>query len=143
MTSWPSALLRPIAALGLLIALAPSARADEPQPAASRLFTASDIPHLAEGTHVPLDGRYTLKVWAPARQSWSLKADGQTLTLSGKVEGDDASPRWQVVGDAELKAAEPVKIIVPWPKPRPALPKAKAKAAPLRPRPRRCRPCSS
>ena len=100
--------------VGLLFVFsAASSRAEEPAPAVSRLFSVSELPRLAsEGFELPRAGKYTLKVWAPARQNWALNADGKTLTLTPKVEGDDSTPRWQTVGAAELPEGENVKIVI-------------------------------
>jgi hypothetical protein len=110
-----AALARPLLCLGLL-ALAPASSVQAQGPYTSRFFSASEFPRLAEqGVELPSEGRYTVKVWAPARQSWSLTADGTTLTLQHKVEGDDASPRWQTVGTADLPGGKPVKVVVAAP----------------------------
>jgi hypothetical protein len=79
----------------------------------SRLHTSSDLPRLAErGVRLPQAGRYTLKVWAPAHELWSLAAKDQTLTLSLKNEGDDSRPSWRAVGTVQVSADAPAKIIV-------------------------------
>lgn len=101
-----------LATLGLLAAVpGSSARAEEQRPA-TRFFTASDFGHLARGFKIPRAGRYTVRVWSPARQHWSLTAEGQTVVLSARTEGADSSPRWQTVGDAALQADAEVKITV-------------------------------
>src|SRR5262249_19815662 len=64
------------------------------------------------GVELPADGRYTVKVWAPARQTWSLKAQGQTLTLTSRAEGQDLTPRWQTLGTVDLRDDAPVKVVV-------------------------------
>ncbi len=91
-----------------------SARAEEQSPA-TRLFTASDFGHLSRGITVPQSGRYTVRVWTPGRQLWSLTANGQAVVLSARTEGADSSPRWQTVGEAALQADAPVKITVASP----------------------------
>jgi hypothetical protein len=93
--------------LGLLI---PAARADDPP--AARLLTASDLVGPSPRVRLPRSGEYTVKVWAPSRQSWSLAADGQALTLSVKVEGDDSAPSWRTAGKATLSADSPVTVAV-------------------------------
>jgi dienelactone hydrolase len=85
-------------------------------PPVTRLFVASDLPRLQEGMTLPRAGEYTLKVWAPARQVWSVAAEGNSLALSSRLEGDDNRPTWQTVGKASLKSEDPLKITVPEPK---------------------------
>jgi dienelactone hydrolase len=103
------------AAVGPLI----HARADEPAPAPAspvsqpfaRAFNASDLPQLAaQGIKIPRDGVYTVKVWAPARQVWTLTTDGAVWTLAARTEGTDPTPRWQVAGAAVIRAGDRVKI---------------------------------
>jgi hypothetical protein len=93
--------------------------ADDPKalPPVVRLFTASDFPRLARGVELPRGGGYTVKVWAPARQRWSLSGHGSilTLTLTPSAGDDGASPRWQTLGDANLKDDTPVKVVVAGP----------------------------
>ncbi len=96
----------------LAIAWLPDARAQEPPPREARIFTASELPRLKDqGVRLP-KGRYTVKVWCPARQEWSLAADGSTLTLQSSVEGSDPKPRWQTVGSAELSDARPTRVVI-------------------------------
>jgi dienelactone hydrolase len=79
----------------------------------SRLFTASDLPRLAErGLELPRDGEYVLQVWAPERQRWSLEAGTDVWTLSSRVEGINPRPRWQVVGRSRLAANQPLRLVV-------------------------------
>jgi len=102
--------------LALAAAFATTGRAEEPPKPEARLFTASEFPRLAEqGAELAGGRRYTLKVWAPAKQTWSLSADGSTLTLRSETKGDDATPRWQAVGSADLPTGERVKIRVAGP----------------------------
>ena len=106
----------------LAIAWLPEARAQEPSPREARVFTASDLPRLKEqGIRLP-KGRYTVKVWCPTRQEWSLTADGSTLTLQSHVDGGDPKPHWQMVGSAELSGDRAVRVVVETDEP-----KAKAK----------------
>jgi dienelactone hydrolase len=100
-------------------ALQATAGADEPKPTDSRLFTASEFPRLARGIQLPRPGEYTVKVWAPARQRWTLAADGSNLTLSVRIEGDDTAPRWQTLGAFSIEAEDLVKIVVEGPKAKP------------------------
>lgn len=113
--------MRHLAVCLLAIVLTPllfdaaDARADDP-PGKSRthalIFPASDIPRLADHpVDIRVADKYTVKVWAPANQAWSLAIDGTKLTLSSKREGDDAKPRWQTVGVGELPKAA-VTIVV-------------------------------
>lgn len=104
---------RPLATLALAIFLAPAATAAaDPKPVA-HLFTPSDLPRLAErGFQVPSAGTYTVVVWAPARQTWTLKNDGATLALRVRTQGEDGNPRWQSVGTADLKGGGRVTVRV-------------------------------
>jgi cephalosporin-C deacetylase-like acetyl esterase len=99
----------------------------------SRLFTASEFPRLAErGIELPRAGKYTLNVWTPARQSWTLSAAGKTITLSSAARGTDATPRWQNLGAVELPGNEAVKVVVVGPaskKPKQEKAEAKSKTA--------------
>ena len=120
--------------LGLLILSAgpaPAQSKDDGPPASRRVYTAGDFAGLAKGVDSPGAGRFAVKVWAPAKQSWSLDADGQALTLKVKTDGNDATPRWQTVGTAELKSDSPVTIVVAGRESKAEeKPAAKAKAAP-------------
>jgi hypothetical protein len=109
----PARLLILGTALGGLVTLAvPLWAADDVDPD-SFLLTAGELPRLQDrGMTVRKGGDYTVKVWAPARQSWGLSADGQTLTLKSKVEGDNPSPSWQTLGTVRLSADAPVKVRV-------------------------------
>ncbi|HEX8201874.1 MAG TPA: CocE/NonD family hydrolase, partial [Isosphaeraceae bacterium] len=97
--------------LGGLVALAvptPAAHGAHP---ASVLVPASELPLLHDRGLTPRrGGDYAVKVWAPARQSWSLSADGQTLTLTPHIEGDAEAPSWQTLGAVRLSADEPVRV---------------------------------
>jgi dienelactone hydrolase len=88
----------------LLMTLGPARAAEGPE---ALLYTASDMPTLARGIVSPRPADYTLRVWAPAKQSWSAesKDDGpdRVLSLSVKVEGNDAKPRWQSLGTFRWK----------------------------------------
>ncbi|WP_406700414.1 CocE/NonD family hydrolase [Singulisphaera sp. Ch08] len=92
--------------------------ATESAPPVVRLFNASDLPQLARGIKLPPEARYTVKVWAPTQQTWSLAVDGPTLTLTAKIDGADETPRWQNVGGVDIKADGRVRLLV-------ALPEAK------------------
>jgi dienelactone hydrolase len=94
-----------------LVLSAPALAADDPP--ATRLFTASDLPGLAEqGVKLPRSGEYTLKVWGSDRQEWSLASDGQVLTLSVRTQGNRPRTIWRTVGKAKLSADSPVTIKV-------------------------------
>src|SRR4051812_40711155 len=100
--------------LGGLVALAvPLRAADDDADPVSLLLPASDLPRLHDrGMPRRRGGDYRGKVGPPARQSWSPPADGQTLTLTPKVEGDETAPSWQALGAVRLSADEPVKVRV-------------------------------
>jgi hypothetical protein len=84
------------AALGGLVARATPLRADDDGGHKAHLITAGELPRLRDrGITLHRGGDYTVKVWAPARQAWSVEADGPALTLAAKVEGDDARPTWR------------------------------------------------
>ncbi len=103
--------------LGLVLAGTTARAADASTPPHTLVFTASDFARLAEhGFEAPVAGKYILKIWAPERQTWSLKSEGTTLTLTGKVEGQGDAPRWRTVGSAELPEGKNVKIVVVSPK---------------------------
>ena len=75
------------------------------------VFPASDMTRLADrGIEIPLAGKFTVKVWAPSNQAWSLASEGAKLTLTAKLEGDDVKPRWQTVGLAELPKDERIQL---------------------------------
>jgi hypothetical protein len=88
-----------------------SVRAEDPPDRVVHVYTPSELPRLDKGVELPLAGTYTLKVWAPARQVWSVAAEGSTLTLKVQSEGNDLRPRWQTVGNAELKG-ETFRVVV-------------------------------
>ena len=103
----------------------------QPLPAdQTALFTASEFPRLAEtGAELPGTGLYTAKVWAPARQSWTLTTEKGTITLRSETKGDDATPRWQTLGVVDASADPHVKIVVVGPQAAPKAEKPKAKDA--------------
>ena len=94
----------------LVLPLPRSHAADEPK--TDFVFTASDFPRLADGIVVEKSGAYTVKVWAPARQEWALRVDGNRLTLSSKQHGDDVTPGWATLGPVTLEHGPPVRIDV-------------------------------
>jgi hypothetical protein len=102
----------------LLLTFAPARAAEGPE---ALLYTASDMPTLARGIEPPRPADYTLKVWAPAKQSWSVesKDDGpdRVLSLSVKVEGNDAKPRWQSLDTFRWKYDQKLKFKFQDPKP--------------------------
>ncbi|MDR3636950.1 MAG: acetylxylan esterase [Isosphaeraceae bacterium] len=126
----PNRLLPPkarpaLVTLGLLATLVPPpARADDP---VTRLYTASELPRLAQGVALPREGSYTLKVWAPERQRWSLAVEGATVTLTPKDEGNTTAPTWQTVGTVPVAAKTPLKLVVARPKEAPATDKDQPK----------------
>ncbi|MFO0951897.1 MAG: CocE/NonD family hydrolase [Isosphaeraceae bacterium] len=97
-----------------------------------RVYTAGDFARLAEGVAAPGEGRFHVRVWAPAKQSWSLSAKDNQFTFELKVDGDDSAPRWQDLGEATLKAGAPLKVVTTLAeKPKPAdQDKEKEKPAP-------------
>ena len=95
-----------LATLGLLAAIPGSSVRAEEQAPATRIFAAATPPPRA-GYQGPPAPAIFFRVWSPGRQHWSLTADGQTVVLTAKTEGDDFSPRWQTVGAAELQADPP------------------------------------
>jgi hypothetical protein len=103
-----------------------AAQADEPAPTVSRVFTASEFPRLARGIELSRAGEYTVKVWAPAGQCWTLAAAGSNLTLSARIEGDDTAPHWQTLGAFSLRAGEQAKIVVEGPRAKPSEDEPKA-----------------
>ncbi len=78
--------------------------------AAPRLFTASELPRLAQGLDLP-DGEYTLKVWAPAPQHWSLTTKEGVATLESHGAAT-ANPSWQTLGKVAAAPGAPLKITV-------------------------------
>ena len=101
-----------ILAPALAILPAPADSAEAPRPAEARLYTASDFPDLARGVASPFRGETSVKAWAPARQRWSMAAEGGALTLTARVEGTDAAPAWQDLGTARLPADGPLVVKV-------------------------------
>jgi dienelactone hydrolase len=95
------------AVFGLLIAS--SAGAQEPH--RGRVFTASELPRLARGVAVA-PGEWTVKVWAPARDVWTLAAEGPTARLSRREEGGELLPAWRDLGTVRVGDGETVKIAV-------------------------------
>ena len=101
------------AALGGLINRAMPLKADDDGGHEAHLITAGELPRLRDrGIALDRGGDYTVKVWAPARQAWSASADGPALTLTAKVEGDDARPSWRTAGTVTLPADSSVTIRV-------------------------------
>jgi dienelactone hydrolase len=96
--------------LTLALSFAAPASAGQDPPNAPRVFTASDFPTLARGIAVPADGEYSVFVWAPNGQAWSVEAEGQTLTLSLDEKEASGRPAWRKIGAARLAAGSPVVI---------------------------------
>src|SRR4051794_41696486 len=94
---------RLVFALVLTLALAATTSSavclgDDARPRVARVYTASDILGMREhGFTVPADGEYSVRIWAPAGQPWTLDAAGTTWTLASKIEGDNAKTIWQSV----------------------------------------------
>lgn len=107
-------------ALGLFAATLGPARAGDPPaapkapPKVSLVFTAGDAARLAEGVRLPRADTYTVKVWAPASQDWSIASDSPALTLRLAPGGGGAAPRWKTLGTAALKG-ETLKVVVATP----------------------------
>src|SRR4051794_13220607 len=60
-------------------------KADDPTGGASLLYTASDLPGLADGVTIPQAGVYTIKVWSSSLPNWSYRSgelQGQAITLA-------------------------------------------------------------
>lgn len=81
-------------------------------PADARLFTASELPRLAQGVELDGSGTYTLKVWAPGREQWAGTVDGTSVTLKMTTEGDAQTPRWRTVGTVQVEDGQSVRVIV-------------------------------
>ncbi|GAC1468049.1 MAG: hypothetical protein NVSMB9_10290 [Isosphaeraceae bacterium] len=117
-TSSTRSLFLTLSLCGIALASAPE-RVDATEETAlenSRVFTARDFPDLASrGVKLPHKGRYTLKVWSQARQTWSLTNLNSILTLHVKVGGDDSTPRWQTAGAVDLPGGKAVKVVVGGP----------------------------
>ena len=114
----PALRLDRLALVGALALSAATADAGESPvtPAPVSLFSASDLPRLADrGFEPPDGGKLAVKVWAPARQVWAVKADGDTLTLTSRAEGDDPAPRWQDLGALSVPTSGRVKLLVTGP----------------------------
>jgi hypothetical protein len=107
MTILAHSLARWAAILGLLLVPVPTAQAA----GAARLFTPSDYGMLRHGLSIADAGEYTLKIWAPEGQEWTLQANGQALTLRVKARSQKGdTPRWQTAGRAKLVTASPVTV---------------------------------
>jgi len=107
---------RTMTALGLLLTVwLPNLSGTETKEPVVRLYTASDFPRLVRGITLPVEARYTVKVWAPARQVWALSTDGTTLALSSKSDGVDDSPRWSSLGDVDVKGDRHVRVVARLP----------------------------
>lgn len=100
--------------LALVVLLAVSAVSDAQEPARppSRLLTASELASLQEGLSLP-PGKYTVKVWAPSRQHWTIENRDGALALSQREEGDNLTPRWEVAGTVEVSQDKPLHITFP------------------------------
>ena len=86
-------------------------RADDPPPPTSLVLVASDFPG---GISVPVEGSYTIKVWANSLPDWSFKPgnppENPELTLTPKL--GDARPGWQTLGVAKLATDRPIRIAI-------------------------------
>ncbi len=96
------------------------------------VFTASDLLDLADGLPVPEAGDYAIKVWAGGRVDWTLKVEGNRLTLIPRAGRADSAPRWVSLGTARLAAQTPT-ILTVAPLPPGAIPAKGPRAEPPRP----------
>lgn len=95
--------------LATLLIFSSAAAAQEPPP--DRVFTASELPRLARGVEVPA-GEWTVAVWAPARDQWTLTADGATARLARRETGDDAGPAWSDLGTLRVAEAQAARVVI-------------------------------
>lgn len=76
------------------------------------LFTASDFPKLVHGVPVEKPGEYTIKIWSPAKISWTMTTDGSKVRLLPKTEGTDETPRWTALERVSLTSGKPLIVEV-------------------------------
>jgi dienelactone hydrolase len=105
------AVLAAVMLAALTLASGPAVLRAQDEPAPPRLFTASELPRLIRGVAMP-PGEYTLKVWAPSGQKWSLEMHDGTPTLGVRVEKAGGRPGWQTPGVIAAREGEPVRIDV-------------------------------
>ncbi|MHC5537369.1 alpha/beta hydrolase family protein, partial [Singulisphaera rosea] len=116
----------------LALGLSTEARSQDAGAPIARRYTASDFPQLAKGIDLPQAGTYTLKAWAPANQRWLLTTEGETVTLTSRVEGDAPTPHWQTIGEVAVGSSGRLKIVVA-PKAKDASPTTSAETKPKAP----------
>ncbi|MDB5348865.1 MAG: Acetyl xylan esterase [Planctomycetota bacterium] len=96
---------------GVSVSPLPMSRGED-RPNTSKVFVASDFPALAKGVRIERSGDYTLKVWSPARFTWTMASEGARIMLSVQASGDAAAPRWTSLGPIALKGDMPVSVQV-------------------------------
>ena len=100
-------------ALPLVLLAGLATGADDPSGPASLVFTASDLPGLADGFTVPRTGEYTVKVW---RTPWSMGVESEGNVISFRLMPQVYSgppnppPLWRTVGVVSLSADSPVRL---------------------------------
>ncbi len=92
-----------------LMTSSPPVRAAEDAPIA--VFTASDFPKLAEGVNHGFAGLVRVHVWAPPGDEWHLTTDNGILSLILKTKPGDPEPRWQALGETNLRKGSPLRVI--------------------------------
>lgn len=118
---------RVLGATVLLIGWAAGSPLPAQEEATTRIFSASDLPRMARGINLP-PGDWSVKIWAPARDGWSVAVDGATARLSRQEQGDDARPSWRTAGTIPGREDQRTQIVIDgWD---PADPKAKPPVVP-------------
>ncbi|AMV38898.1 acetylxylan esterase [Planctomyces sp. SH-PL62] len=102
--------------------------AAEPPKSAAMIYTAADLPKLAQGVPLAQGETRTLRVWAPASQIWTATREGDVISLSSEAAPGDATPRWLDLGPVAGSPGGIVKLTVAGTAP-PA-PEANGKAKP-------------
>ncbi|MDG3003383.1 alpha/beta hydrolase family protein [Paludisphaera mucosa] len=90
----------------------PALCADTPNATDAMVYSASDMPRLADGIALAAGDERTLRVWAPSNQAWTLSREDDLATLKSSPAAGDATPRWldlgRVQGTIKLVVAGPV-----------------------------------
>jgi dienelactone hydrolase len=90
----------------------PAIGSTEAPPTPAAIYSASDLPKLAEGVDPGITGAVHVAVWAPPRDRWQMSADNGTLSLKLKREPGDPEPQWQSLGTMNLVSGNSLKITI-------------------------------
>ncbi|QEH36876.1 Acetyl xylan esterase (AXE1) [Aquisphaera giovannonii] len=79
---------------------------------AAQLFTAAEIPALADGISLRGPGEAVVRVWTSPAFEWHLAQEGDSVTLRATQSGRGATPYWQRLGTVKHEPGRALRIRV-------------------------------